>query len=256
MSEHARIFLLEGGLNFREMGGYRAANAKRVKFGLLFRSGATDALTASDRAMLESLQIRAVFDLRSNQERLDSPNGLKDYAGIIYLAHDHDRRGGNLFSLLDSPNLLARDLENAMLHMYRQLPYELADIYRALFQTITEGSLPLVFNCAAGKDRTGVAAALLLSAIGVNWDDVLADYQLSQQFVPAITRKFIPSTLGGKLGRLAPALIAPIFDVRPSYLIAMREAIIAHSGSIDEYLRAELGVNRSSLEQLRQQLLD
>jgi protein-tyrosine phosphatase len=256
MSEHARIFLLEGGLNFRELGGYHVANGRRVKFGRLFRSGATDALTARDRAMLESLEIRSIFDLRSNQERLESPHGLKDCFGITYHAHDHDRRGGNLFSLLDSPTLLARDIENAMLHMYQQLPYELADIYRALFQTIAKGSLPLVFNCAAGKDRTGVAAALLLSAIGVNWDVVLADYQLSQQFVPAITRKFSSSTLGGKLSRLAPALIAPVFDVRPSYLVAMREAIIARSGSIDAYLRAELGLNCCSLGQLRRQLLD
>jgi protein-tyrosine phosphatase len=176
--------------------------------------------------------------------------------GIDYHAYDHDRMGGNFLRLLERPHLQAAHFENAMLHMYQQLPYEFADVYRALFQTITKGSLPLVFNCAAGKDRTGVATALLLSAIGVSWEDVLADYQLTQQFVPSIVRKFSGSTLGGKLGRLAPAVVAPVFEVRPSYLNTMREAVVSRSGSIDAYLRTELGLNFSVIEQLRQQLVD
>jgi protein-tyrosine phosphatase len=256
MAENAQIIVLEGGINFREIGGYPAAHGKRVKNGQLFRSGTTDALTANDRASLAKLAIRTVVDLRSNEERLELPHGLKDDVGVDYRAYDHDRRGGNLLRLLDRPNLQAVDLENAMLHMYRHLAYEFAEVYRDLFQTIAKGPVPLVFNCAAGKDRTGVAAALLLSAIGVSWEDIVEDYLLTRQFVPAIVRKFSSSTLGGKIGRFDPCVVAPVFEVRPSYLITMREAVTARSGSIDEYLRIDLGLDLGLLKKLRQQLLN
>jgi protein-tyrosine phosphatase len=250
-----RVIALDGGLNFRDMGGYETGGGRRVRFRRLFRSGTTDALSPTDRTKLAKLGIRTVVDLRSNQERSELPHGLKDDARVVYHSYEHAREGGNLLRMLDRPDLEQTHLQSAMMHLYRELPYEFGDIYRQLFRKIADGALPLVFNCAAGKDRTGVAAALLLCAIGVSWEDVMTDYLLTAQFVPDIVRKFGRSTLRGRLDRFAPAVVAPMFEARATYLEAMREAVVARSGSIDEYLHVDLGLGPGVLRDLREQLV-
>ena len=124
------------------------------------------------------------------------------------------------------------------MHLYRGLPYELADIYRELF-----------------KDRTGVAAALLLSVLGVSWEDVVTDYLLTEQFVPTIVRRFSGPASGAKYARFDAAVIAPVFEVRKSYLDAMRESVIARSGSIDEFVRGHLGLGPDVIDDFRLQLV-
>ncbi len=251
-----RIVPLQGGINFRDLGGYAAAAGRRVRRGHLFRSGTTHSLSESDRLLLAGLGIRAVVDLRSNAERLEHPHGLAGYAEVLYTAYDHERMGGNLMRMLEDPDLQAVRLRDAMIEHYRHLPYEFSDVYQQLFRNVATGPLPLVFNCAAGKDRTGVAAALLLSALGVAWEDIMADYLLTSQFVPDILRTFRSSKAAKMLSRWNDVAVAPLFGVDPAYLDAMREAIVVRDGSIDNYFRSELALDSRVLEDLRQRLLD
>lgn len=175
---------------------------------------------------------------------------------MLYTACDHERLGGNLMSMLEDPDLQAMDLRDAMIEHYRQLPYELGNVYQQLFRNVAAGPLPLVFNCAAGKDRTGIAAALLLSALGVVWEDIMIDYLLSERFVPDILRMLDSSRAGKMLNRSNPQTIAPLFGVDRAYLDAMRQGIVARNGSIENYLLSELSLEPDVLEALRQRLLE
>jgi protein-tyrosine phosphatase len=256
MSEHdKRILWLEGGLNFRDLGGYYAADGKRIRWGLLYRSGTTHALSAAAREHLAEIGIRAAVDLRSVQEQQEHPHALATLADIVYVAHAHREVAGNLMEMLADPRLSGARLTAEMVNLYRGLPYEFGGIFAQLFRSVALGPLPLVFNCTAGKDRTGVAAALLLTALGVAWDDVVRDYLLTEQFVPAITDSVLSSRLGQRLAQLDPGITAPLFGVDRAYLDAMREEISKRSGSFERFFNDELGLDGGLLATLRGRLL-
>jgi len=250
-----RILWLEGGLNFRDLGGYPAAGGKRVPWGRLYRSGTTHLLSAAARERLAEIGIRAAVDLRSVQEQQEYPHALSALADITYIAHEHHHVGGDLSQMLADPQLSSDQLSAAMADVYRGLPYEFTGPFAQLFKSVALGPLPLVFNCAAGKDRTGVAAALLLTALGVTWEDVVQDYLLTEQFVPAITASVLASSVGRRLAELDPGVTAPLFGVERAYLDAMREAIITRSGSFERYFGDDLGLDDGLLATLRGRLL-
>jgi protein-tyrosine phosphatase len=250
-----RILYLDGGLNFRDLGGYPAAGGKRVRWNQLYRSGTTHLLSAGARERLAEIGIRAAVDLRSVQEQHEYPHALRASAGIDYIAHEHHQVGGNLMQMLADPGLSSAQLIAEMLNVYRGMPYDFAGLFAQLFRSAALGPLPLVFSCAAGKDRTGVAAALLLTALGVDWEDVAQDYLLTEQFVPAITESVLASRAGRRLALLDPDLTAPIFGVDRAYLDAMRAEIMTRSGSFERYFQDDLGLDGGLLESLRGRLL-
>jgi len=145
-----RIPKLIGALNFRDMGGYRVAAGRTVRWNTLYRSGTTHAMTADDIAQLATKGIRYAYDLRSNTERREYPNRLTEIANLAYRYRDHDRIPGDIKRLLASPGVCAKDARQLMISVYRQLPYDFRDAYRSLFQHLVAGNLPLVFNCTAG----------------------------------------------------------------------------------------------------------
>jgi protein-tyrosine phosphatase len=250
-----RLIPLEGGVNFRDLGGYLGAAGRTIRWRYLFRSGTIHSPTEEDLRRLAELGIRGAIDLRSNQERRERPHALSAQTEVSYVAYDHDQGGGDLLRLLDARDLSTARLRGAMLALYRTLPYDLSDVYRRFFRSIASGPLPLVFNCAAGKDRTGIAAALLLSALKVSWNQILADYELTEGSLSDIMRMVRPSRTGQLLARLDRDTVAPLFSADPAYLEAMRESIVARSGSMDEYLLSTLQMDAAELAALQARLL-
>jgi protein-tyrosine phosphatase len=253
--QQTRNIVLDGGVNFRDLGGYETATGARVRWRRLFRSGNTHALSNADRGRLAALGIRAVVDLRSVRERDEHPHGLKAHGEVEYNAYDHHHGAGDLVKMLDDPRLEAVHMEAAMLALYRDLPYQFAEVFGSLLRAIAFGPLPLVFNCTAGKDRTGVAAALLLGALEVAWEDIVAEYLLSEHSVPAILRSLQGSKWSGVLERIDPQVVAPLFTVKRAYLEAMRESVTRRSGSIDAYLADDLRLDAAVFDALRRRLL-
>jgi protein-tyrosine phosphatase len=251
-----RIIALEGGLNFRDLGGYVGRDGRRIRWRRLFRSGIIHTPSESDRNRIVRLGIRAVIDLRSNLERREGPHVLGGQDNVHYWAFDHDGVGGNILKMLGEPAAEAAHFRDVMIELYRELPFEFRDAYRQIFQHAAVGPLPLAFNCAAGKDRTGVAAALLLSALGVDWNDILADYLLSEQFIPAMLRAFRSPRNNMVPEHVNRDAIAPVFAVDPAYLEAMREAIEARSGSLENYLLSDLSLEPRILEMFRRRILE
>jgi len=180
-----RVLPLEGGRNFRDLGGYSAEDGRSVRWGLLFRSGAMTQLTPSDYEYLAPLGIRVICDFRTTGEREDEPTIWQAEPAPRFMNWDgvipYDELPLN--AALRSQNATQEMIHEAMAGLYRAIPYVYSDRYRDLFLVLGSGEAPLAFHCSAGKDRAGIAAALLLTALGVPRETVIDDYALSDTVV-------------------------------------------------------------------------
>jgi protein-tyrosine phosphatase len=252
-----RIPKLSGALNFRDLGGYPATDGRTVKWNHLYRSGTTHAMTSEDLEFVLARGIRCACDLRSNSERARHPSRLRGIADLEYWFHDSDRPPGDLSRLVKEPNARPERTRELMVSLYRDLPYKFRDTYRALFVKLAEGRMPLVFNCTAGKDRTGVAAALVLTALGVERAVVLEDYLLTEQFFEQCCLLHTlpgPDTLPFR--GIAREVWEPMMRTDAAYLDAMFDQLAAAYGSTDNYLSRELGLDAVLIDRLREQLLE
>jgi protein-tyrosine phosphatase len=178
-----RVLPLEGGRNFRDLGGYETADGQSVKWGLVFRSGVMDGLTDVDYDYLSDLGITTVCDFRASGEREEEPTewraGEIDYMTFPDPAGDNDMSRA-FAAVLMAPDVTGEQVRDVFIEAYRTMHLGYAPAYTAMFDELANGDIPLAFNCSAGKDRTGVAAALVLSALGVPRETVVADYEIGR----------------------------------------------------------------------------
>jgi protein-tyrosine phosphatase len=262
-----RVIALEGGRNFRDLGGYPAGEKKRVRWRRLYRSGTLSNVTAAGHAELRARGIRVLCDFRTQRER---EREVADWSGEgrTLLAWDYDPKLVSVRALLSSAGVSHSGLTSAvarcaMLELYRRLPTRLAEPYAALFARLADGDLPLIFGCAAGKDRTGVAAALILSALDVSREVIVSDYTLTNQLVDLEQVLFRDPrrSIGledehGQLAQVDRSTRAPFLEASPEYLAATFEQIESDHGSVDAYLRTQLGVGPPQLASIREHLLE
>ena len=178
-----RMIVLEGAVNFRDLGGYEAGDGGRTRWRTLFRADGLGDLTESDLSVLRGFGIRTVIDLRSGSElergRFDVEAHPATFHHLPFIdelpdAQDFDRRPG----LLGSQYLeIVRDAGGQIL--------------AALEVLASPDALPAVFHCTAGKDRTGVLSAIVLSLLGVDEPTVVADYALSGEAMLRLRAKLI-----------------------------------------------------------------
>jgi protein-tyrosine phosphatase len=250
-----RLVPLAGTLNFRDLGGYPAADGRRVRWGMLYRSDALATTTEADRDYLVALGVRVVHDFRYAAERASAPNLLPEgmvchswaiggdaveRPDIVELMRTH---GPEMFSI------------DAMIRMYHVMLADHATTFGSLFtHLVADDALPAIFHCTAGKDRTGIAAALLLSVLGVPDAIVLDDYELSTHY-----------RLERRVAELHPKLEAVGVDLETvrHYLGAPREVLAAalawiraEHPTVEDYLTTRAGVARDVPDRLRALLLD
>jgi protein-tyrosine phosphatase len=263
-----RVIVLEGGRNFRDLGGYASGERQRVRCGRLYRSGTLSNVTPNGHAALRTLGVRVLCDFRTKREReREAVDWNGD--GRISLAWDYDPKLVSVRALLAEAGVSAQSplsaqlARRAMIQLYRALPTRLAEPYAALFTRLAAGDLPLVFGCAAGKDRTGVAAALVLSCLGVPWEVIVTDYTLTNQLVDLeqILFQNPRRSVGledehGQLARVDRDTRAPFLEASPEYLAAAFDQIRRDHGSIDGYLQARLGMDPAQLARIRAHLLE
>ena len=263
-----RVIALEGGRNFRDLGGYATVDDRRVRWGRLYRSGAMSYLTPNDHAALRSRGIRLLCDFRTRREREREAVDW-DGEGRVRLEWDYDPRLVSVRALLTDAGVSVQSglstpiARAAMFELYRQLPTRLAEPYAALFERLAADDLPLVFACSAGKDRTGVAAALVLACLGVPWDAIVADFTLTNHVVDLEQVLFQDPrrSVGledehGQLVRLGHEARTPFLDAAPDYLAAAFEQIHRDHGSVEEFLRTKLGVDAAKTLRIRGHLLE
>ncbi len=262
-----RLLPLEGGRNFRDLGGYATADGRTVKWGKVFRSGVMDGLTDADYDYLSSLGIKTVCDLRAAAERKAEPTdwraGKVEYVSYPDPAEDED--APNPLSALADPDITPVQVAAAMAEGYVGIAYEQAPAYRNMFDRMAGGEIPLAFNCSAGKDRTGIGAALLLTLLGVPRETVVADYSLSDDYVDYM-RAFASQMARDKardngspyafLFELPLTTVQPLMRSDPMYIETALTAIEEKFGSVETFIRDELDITESEANAIRNALLE
>jgi protein-tyrosine phosphatase len=236
-----RLIALEGTQNFRDIGGYRTVDGRRVKWGMIFRTADLSKLTKSDVVTVGDLGIQTVYDLRSTGERRSAPDAFTGRSATVSL--DYDTNAQAIIAALRSQPTPAA-LRSALATTYPELLTTLQPEYRQLFDGLLAGQGATLYHCTAGKDRTGMATALILSALDVPRETIYADYLMSNRF-------YHPAANATPMGGLSPELSAALMGVDESYLRAAFDAIDAKYGSVKGYLDRALGVDAAKLTRLR-----
>jgi len=260
LSSYRRLLPLEGGSNFRDVGGYPTADGKTVARGLIFRSGAMTSLSESDVEYLQQFDFKAVVDLRSTDERELFVNKWAAQQDIPIISRD--------YSLVKDLAKLREQMKGQRMDLAATYPGLLENIkpqLKSMFNALLEERTPLVFNCSAGQDRTGTTAAILLTMLGVEHDIVIEDYLLSTDF-----RR--PDRENGDVDLVAAAETNPFAKMmlaykkrsahpeRPNSLISSEGIpyveytfawIDENYGSLDNYLESELGLGEEQLAKLK-----
>lgn len=242
-----RVVELEGTSNFRDLGGYRTATGQTVRTGRLYRTASLASLTEGDVAVIGALGIRTICDLRGDEESRAAPTRLpaQDPPRVAALPI---HVAGNLRALLGDGSATGEDMRRALAETYRIFVRNHTDAYRALFDhLVDEPGYPLVFHCSAGKDRTGLAAALVLSALDVPRHTVEEDYLLTNVCWTAD----VPYA-----AQLRPDMRDALLGAHPEYLGAAFDEIEHRHGSVAGFLAGPLGLTPDRAEILRRHLLD
>jgi protein-tyrosine phosphatase len=239
-----RLITLEGAVNFRDLGGYAADDGMRTRWRTLFRADGLGELTEPDLAVLRGLGIRTVIDLRSGSElergRFDveaHPVTFHHFPFIAELpdAQEFDRRPGLLGS------------------QYQEIVRDAGDqILAALDVLASPDALPAVFHCTAGKDRTGVLSAIVLSLLGVDEPTVVTDYALSGAAMQRLREKLIRKY---PEGRETIENIDEVFSADPSQMELLLDHVREHYGSVAAYVEG-LGAEPGLVERLQTALLE
>ena len=237
--------LLQGASNFRDVGGYPTTNGQRVRRGQVFRSDHLAGLSDADVARLQAMGVGHSLDFR----------GVAEYTATPY-----DIPGVQRVALTIEPTVIARmqalvaqgivptteETVELMRETYRDFVNRNAGTYGRFMKHLLEQPTPQVFHCTAGKDRTGFAAALLLSALGVDRGTIEHDYLLTNQLY-----RRDPSLEG----KGHPHVMKVLWQVQPEFLHAAFEAVDAQHGGMREYLHGAIGLTPQELLELQRMLL-
>jgi protein-tyrosine phosphatase len=164
-------------------------------------------------------------------------------------------------AVLTDPAVTPEAVKSMMTGLYSTILVQQAPAYRDMFDRLAAGEVPLAFHCSAGKDRTGVGAALILSALGVPRETIVADYVMSDQLVDyrkamALDAEPAADDPYAFLRQLPPDVVAPLLASDASYIEAAFAEMEARHGTVEAYLKAELGVTDEELATLRASLLE
>jgi protein-tyrosine phosphatase len=241
-----RRSLLDGASNFRDLGGYPTVDERVVRTGILFRSGALHALTDADHERLRALGVRVAVDLRPPEEQAAEPTNAP-FLRIVPVPLLRGERTSDPSALANGTGYLRDRYAEIVLD---RAP-DIGTIVRCLAE---EDGLPAVIHCAAGKDRTGVVAAVLLLALGVDEATVLDDYELTSEYAAAARVQELTSKLSGS--GLPPAVVAGLLGTSRSALADAIALLREEHGTVEDYLAGAAGVPAADLMTLRDRLTE
>jgi len=263
---HERVLDLQGVHNFRDFGGYGVAGGGRLKCGLLWRSGQHHGATDDDLAQIAALGLADVFDLRSSIERESHPcRRPEGFAAAVYLSEDPvvgapRIAAPHVAAAAESPRLRdAASTREGMRRNYGLIAFrpELIAMMRQQLAVLAEGRGPSLVNCMAGKDRTGIAVAMIQLAAGVHRDDVIADYLLTNTAGDVEARIAAGAeTIQATARQMDPEIVRVIMGVEPEYMESAFTMIAEKHGSIDGYLGEVVGADDALRGRLREQLIE
>ena len=245
-------FRLSGAWNFRDLAGLRTKDGRTVRPGIIFRSSQLAELDGDGQLALLELGVTDVFDLRGEAEiRHGGPDNLP--AGVrLHAAPFHERRFDDETAPHEAPRLHSpADGKEFLARAYAEFPL-LAGAHAAIadvIETVADTDNTVLIHCAAGKDRAGWVAATLLRALGVEEDDIVADYLRSNDAIDTLR-----SRMSAQYGQVVD-LSDELLGVNEEYYRVAMQTVDDQYGSFEQYLDA-LGLDSGALGRLRGRLLD
>lgn len=228
---------LEGAYNFRDLGGYSVGGGRRIAWRKIFRADDLSQLTHADMAKLEGMGIRTYVDFRDKYEKREAPDKI---APGVQRLHHIPIDTSKVLDLFSHDDITDETAERYMMQVYRALAGKYVGEYRRFFACISDySSPPVVFHCMGGKDRTGAAAALFLSALEVDRERIIQDYLLTAK---AVSRRYTEMT--------TTSAQQVLLSVTRRYLEMMFKVIDADFGGMKTYLELGLQVNRTLLREI------
>ncbi|MEV5011875.1 tyrosine-protein phosphatase [Streptomyces sp. NPDC093064] len=249
--------------NFRDVGGLPTVDGRRVRHGMLFRSGHLAHATDEDASYLGSLGLHTIFDFRNAADvKLEGPDVELPGVRNVNLPLSDPADGAEFWKMvrdgdLDELRSVLDDGKGAhrMIASYRVLIKERTGEHSRVLHALAEDCVPVLMHCAAGKDRAGLSIAVTLLALGVERDAIVADYLESN----AKHRRYKVHRSNTSAAAYSPEvmeLLSPLFEARAEYLAAALETIEETWGGVDSYLERGLRLAPDTRERLRERLLD
>lgn len=244
---------LSGGVNFRDLGGYATSDGRHVRSGRLFRSGQLSELTPEGYRVIGTFGIAAICDFRGDDERRTEPTTWSAPGRPLILALPPTSPAAQAQSVTQGPPATPVEMRERRRAEYGRYIDTLTPSFRTALQVIRQTGGSVLFHCSAGKDRSGIFAALVLTMLGVPRTTVFEDFLLSNEFVAAdrerVARFAASNKVTLEVARTAAAVYAE--DLRIVF-----DEIDRRFGSFDNYRRGPLGVSDTELSDLRNRLLE
>jgi protein-tyrosine phosphatase len=243
---------LQGAVNFRDLGGYATKDGHHVKWEKLYRSADMSKLTDADMAVLQSKNIAYDVDLRGTQESKQAPDRLNPNTDYTLCPAGSDDANGSLMSHLATAK--GKQGDSLITAYYSNTQY-LSARYKPFFNKLLNLSedKSLVYHCTAGKDRTGIGSALLLYALGVPYKTIMEDYLASNYYRMAENEKSVKGMV--QFLHVDEGVARDVLSVKKQYLDATFTAINKQYGSVDAFLKNEIGLDAAKIKQLKKQFL-
>ena len=254
MRSNERILIPKA--NLRDIGGIQACDGNKVQTGHIYRSGHLSDLTELDLEFLRSLQLKTIIDLRRPKETQERPHPFLQGCSINEISvSSSDNEFAVVAGSLNNPDI-AKQASGMIDKYFGGIVTDRLHLYRPVFElAVNPNNYPLLFNCTAGKDRTGFVAAILLGLLGVSEDEVVEDFLLSNE----VRKNQIESHLDSYRKSLAEQqdcleseiedhLLDPLRALvmtKPSYMQSVFSAIKSEWGSWEIFRRDGLKISDS-----------
>ncbi len=242
-------------INFRDFGGAKTADGRRIRKGILYRSGVWQKMNDADRAYIVSLNIQYIIDFRSTEEQERKPSNLPGRE-LLSMPCNIDRltRDGL------RPLWLKRDADDRIMDVIDGVYSEMVDMMvepmrKMINLILSPGALPIIIHCHAGKDRTGFAAAMIQWFLGMDRDAIIAEYLKSNVFLMPKISKLMNRLHLFTAGLYPKSNLQAAFEVKEKYLLTAMKKVDEVYGGIDKYLMSS-GVTQKQLAELRNLLLE
>ncbi|SFJ58487.1 protein-tyrosine phosphatase [Paenibacillus sp. UNC496MF] len=266
-----RIISFEGTNNFRDMGGYKTVDGRKVKRGLFFRSDELTAFSEQDLITFQTLKIKTIFDYRDEGEARHKPDPV--IPGVINIRlsaipeaqasqinmpsqmKNQERSPHYIVDLVKSGFFKRFRAEDMLLELYSRLAIHNSSYKRLMDLIQLPDRLGLVQHCTAGKDRTGVGSALILLALGVPKATIMDDYLLTNEIMKAYNDEQLRG-LGEQVNESELRNIEQMLGVKEEFMEAVFGSIKQTYGSVDVYLSEEFGLGQEGRTALQEMCLE
>ena len=250
---------IKGVVNFRELGGIPTVNGKVIKRGYFYRCGELGGMKDKQKAQFDKLNIANIFDYRDKDEIQDSV----DYTSNAFYRHIPaitDTKGMPMIPKQVKKYVIKVTEEEALSaakhfsETYSEVPFG-SEAYGETFNAINEFK-PILFHCTAGKDRTGIFAALLLKTLGVSDDEIIKDFMLSNKYRWYDNYKLLVLMTLFIRNKWARYLYKKVSFVHENNIIRALGAIEGKYGTIENYLDKEYGITLEQIQKWREFYLE